>query len=118
LRSAWLISRAWTLDLGLGNQGGHRVHHHQVHRPRSHQDLDDLEGLLAGVGLGDEEVVHVHPELPGVLDVEGVLGIDVGRHPARLLDVGHQVEAERGLAGRLGAVDLRDPAPGHPAPSA
>ena len=44
--------------------------------PRAHEHVGDLERLLAGVGLGDEELVDVHPELAGVGRVERVLGVD------------------------------------------
>ena len=99
------------LDFGLGHQRRHRVDDDEVHRARPDQDLHDLERLLAGVGLGDEQVLDVHAELPGVLDVQRVLGVDVGGDAARLLHVGDEVEAERGLAGGLRAVDLGDAAP-------
>ena len=100
------------LDFGLGHQGRDRVDDHDVHRAGAHQDLDDLERLLAGVGLGDQQVLDVDAELLGVLDVERVLGVDVGGDAARLLHVGGEVEGERGLAGGLGAVDLGDAAAG------
>ena len=102
-------------DFGLGHQGRHRVDHDEVDRAGTHQDLDDLERLLAGVGLRDQQVLDVDAQLLGVVDVEGVLGVDVGGDAARLLDVGGEVEAERGLAGRLRAVDLGDAAAGNAA---
>src|SRR5690606_787477 len=44
------------LDLGLGRERGHRVDHHHVDRVRAHQHVGDLQRLLAGVGLGDQQV--------------------------------------------------------------
>jgi hypothetical protein len=44
-----------------------------------------------------------------------MLRIHVGRDTAGLLHVGHEMEAERRLAGRLRPVDLTDPAPRDPA---
>src|SRR6185437_6555486 len=41
------------VELGLGHQGRHRVHHQHVHRARAHQRLGDLERLFAVVGLRD-----------------------------------------------------------------
>ena len=123
-RSAWLMSRAWrpmmavahlAFDFGLGHQRRDRVDDHEVHRAGADQDLDDLERLLAGVGLGDQEVLDVDAELLGVLDVERVLGVHVGGDAAHPLHVGREVEGERGLARGLGAVDLGDPAAGHAA---
>src|SRR6267378_4104146 len=80
-----------------------------VERSRAHQDLADLEALLARVGLGNQQVVHVHAELLRVLDVEGVLGVDVGRGAALALGVAYDVQGQRRLAARFRAEDL-----GHP----
>ena len=80
-------------DFGLGHQRGHRVDDHDVHRAGAHQDLDDLERLLAGVRLRDQQILDVDAELLGVIDIERVLRVDVRRHAARLLDVGRQVQA-------------------------
>ena len=55
------------------------------------------------------------PTLLGVARVEGVLGVDEGGHAAGALRVGDDVEAERGLAARLRAEDLDDPAARHAA---
>ena len=66
------------LDLGLGHQGRHRVDDDDVHRVGADQHLGDLQGLLAVVGLGDQQVVDVDAELAGVLGVERVLGVDEG----------------------------------------
>ena len=41
------------LDLGTGGQGRHRVDDQDVEGARADQHVGDLEGLLAGVGLGD-----------------------------------------------------------------
>jgi hypothetical protein len=45
----------------------------------------DLQGLLAGVGLGDVELVDVDAALAGPGGVEGVLGVDEGADAAELL---------------------------------
>ena len=91
LRSAWLISRAckpmWRIahvavDLGLRHQRGHRVDHDHVDRVRAHQRLDDLERLLAGVRLGDQQLVEVDAQPAGIERVERVLGVDIGRDAA------------------------------------
>ncbi len=87
-----------TLDFRLWHQRGHRVYHYQVHRAGPDQDLDDLQCLFTGVGLGDQQVLDVDPQLPGVLDVKRVLGVDIGCDAAGALDIGHQVKAEGGLA--------------------
>ena len=57
-----------------GHEGGDRVHDHDVHAGRSHQHLDDLERLLAVIGLRHQQVVELDAQLPRVLRVERVLG--------------------------------------------
>ena len=73
----------------------------------AHQRLADLQRLLAGVGLRDEEVLDVDAEGAGVGRVERVLNVDVGGEAAQLLRLGDDVLAERRLAGRLRAVRSR-----------
>ena len=51
------------LDLGPGRERGHGVHDDHVDGAAPDQRLGDLQRLLAGVGLGDEQVVDVHAEL-------------------------------------------------------
>ena len=52
------------LDLGPGRERGHRVDDHHVERTRADQHVADLERLLAGVGLADEQLVDVDPDGP------------------------------------------------------
>ena len=66
-------------------------------------------------GLGDEQVVEIHAELPGVLRVERVLDVDEGREAAAFLRLGDDGEGERGLAGGLRAEDFDDAAAGEAA---
>src|SRR5436190_11356149 len=98
------------LDLGARDQGSNRIDDQHVERARAHQRVGDLERLLAVVGLRDEEVLGLDAELARVAHVEGVLRIDEGADTAPLLTLGDQLEGERRLARRLGAVDLDDPA--------
>ena len=77
---------------------------------RADERLGDLERLLAGVGLRDHEVVDVDAELPGVVGVERVLGVDEGREPAALLRLRDDVEGQGRLARGLGPEDLDDAA--------
>jgi hypothetical protein len=97
------------LDLGPRHQRRHGVHDHEVDGARAQQHVDDLEGLLAGVGLRDEQVLHPDPQPAGVPDVEGVLGVDEGGDAAGLLHLGHGVKRQGRLAARLRPVDLDDP---------
>ena len=75
---------------------------------RADQHVGDLQRLLAGVGLGHEQLVDVHAELAGVRGVEGVLGVDERRDAALPLGLGDDVQADGGLARALGAEDLDD----------
>ena len=96
-------------DLGPRDEGRHRVHHDHVDGAAANQDLGDLERLLARVGLGYEQVVHVHSELLGVRHVQSVLGVHEGGDPTDRLRVGDDVQTEGRLTARFGAVDLGDP---------
>ena len=98
-------------DLGAGHEGGHRVDHQDVDRARADEHVGDLERLLTGVGLGDQQLVDVDADRPGVHRVHGVLGVDVGAHTAVALGLGDDVHGEGGLARRFRAVDLDDPPP-------
>ena len=102
-------------DLGAGRECRHRVDHDDVDRARAHQHVGDLERLLAGVGLGDQQLVDVDADRLGVDRVHRVLGVDVGARAAVALRLGDDVHGERRLAGRLGAVDLGDAATRQPA---
>ena len=100
----------FTFDFGLGHQSGDRVDDHEINRAGADQDLDDLERLLTGIRLGDQQVLDVHAQLLGVLDVERVLRVDVGGYPAHLLDVGGEMEGESGFTRGLRPIDLGDAA--------
>ncbi len=63
-------------DLGPGHQGRDRVDDQHVQRAAAHQHLADLKGLLAAVGLGDQQLVGLHAKLAGIGHVQGMLGID------------------------------------------
>ena len=86
------------LDFGLGHEGGHRVDDHDVDRAGADQHVHDLQRLLAGVRLGDEQRLGVDAELLRVLGVERVLRVDERGDAARLLRVGDGVQGHGGLA--------------------
>jgi hypothetical protein len=96
------------LDLGLRHQRRDRVDDDHVDAARAHQHVGDLEALLAGVGLRDQQVADVDAQLAGVDRVERVLGVDVRGDAARLLHLRDDLQAQRRLARRLGTVDLDD----------
>ena len=94
------------LELDARGQRRDGVDRDDVDRARAHQDVDDLERLLAVVGLGDQELVRVEPDTAGVDGVEGVLGVDERADAAAGLGLGHDVVDERRLTRRLRAEDL------------
>ena len=97
-------------QFGLRDEGGHGVHHHQVHGAGAHQHVGDVQGLLTVVGLGDEQLVGVDAQAPGVVHVQGVFGVHEGTGAAHFLAFGDDVQGKGGLARRFGAEDLRDTA--------
>ena len=124
LRNAWLISRAWLpicmspispSSSALGVERRDRIDHQHVDGAGAHQRIGDLERLLAGVGLGDQEVLEIDAELPRIDRVERMLGIDEAANAAALLRLGDDMQRERGLAGRFRAVNLDDAAARQPA---
>jgi hypothetical protein len=100
------------LELGARHERGDGVNGDDVDGAAADEGLADLERLLAGVGLGDEQVVDLDAALLGVLGVESVLGVDEGGDAAAALGLGDDVLDEGSLAGRLGAEDLGDAAAG------
>ena len=97
------------LDLGARHERGHGVDDDQVERTGADQHVGDLERLLTGVGLGDQQGVGVDAERLGVVGVERVLGVDERHDAAGALGVGHGVQGDGRLAGGLRTVDLHDP---------
>ena len=71
--------------------------------------VDDFQGHLAGVRLGDQQVFDVDPKGRGIDRVQGVLSVDEGRHAAAALHFGNGVQGEGGFTRALRAVDLNDP---------
>jgi len=102
------------LDFSLGDQGRHRVYDEHIDSAAPDEHFRYLQSLLAGIGLGNQQVVGPYAELPGIPDVQGVLGIDESCDASQLLGLRHDVQGQGGLAGRFGAEDLDDTPPGHP----
>ena len=50
-------------QFGARHQRGDAVDHQHVDRARAHQRIGDLQRLLAGVRLADQQVVHIDAEL-------------------------------------------------------
>jgi len=105
------------LDLGLGRQRRDRIHGHDVEGAGADQQLRDLEGLLASVGLGHEQVVDVDAYVLRVGGIHRVLGVDEGADASAPLSLRDHVVDEGRLARGLRAEDLDDPPAGEAADS-
>ena len=97
-------------DFGLRRQRRDRVDDDDVDRAGAHQHVGDFQRLLAGVRLRDQQLLHVHAELPGVDRIERVLGVDERGGAADALRFGDHLQRQRRLARGLRAVDLDDAA--------
>jgi hypothetical protein len=84
-------------DFGSGYECGDAIDDDDVDGATSDEEFGDLEGLFAGVGLADEEVVGVDAEVVGVGGVEGVFGVDEGGDASSFLGFSDDVEAEGGM---------------------
>jgi hypothetical protein len=102
-------------DLGPRDKGRDAVDDDDVDGVGADESFADLKGLLARVGLGDEEVIDLDANGAGVARVEGVLDVDVGGHAAFFLGFGEDVLGEGGLSGRFWPVELGNPATGNAA---
>ena len=59
-----------TLDLGAGDQRRDRVDDDDVERPGANQHVGDLQSLLSGIRLGDQQRVGVDSQGLGVVRVQ------------------------------------------------
>src|SRR5579875_3136463 len=96
------------LDLRPRHERGDRVDDDDVDGSRADEHVGDLQRLLPGVRLGDEQRVGVHAELLGVLGVERVLGVDERGDPPGLLRVRDGMQRHRRFPGGFRAVYLHD----------
>ena len=103
------------LDLGARDEGGDAVDDDDVDGVAADERVADLERLLAGVGLRDQQLGDIDAAGLGVVLVERVLDVDVGGDAAAALGGRDDVVGERGLAGAFRAVDLGDAAAGQAA---
>ena len=99
-------------DFRARHQGGHRIDHDQVDGTGTDQVLGDFEGLLAVVGLRNEEVFDVHAQRFGVEAIEGVFRVDERGDAALFLTLRNRVDGQRGFPRRFRAVNLDDPSLG------
>src|SRR6516162_3280360 len=105
----------FTLEFGTRHQSGDRIDDQNIDRARADERIGDLERLLAGVRLRDQQVVDIDAELAGIHRVERVLGVNKSAGTAAPLRFGDDVQRERRLPGALRAVNLDDTAARQPA---
>src|SRR6266481_2118147 len=98
------------LELSTRNEGSHRIDYQDVYRTGADERVGDLERLLARIGLGDQQIVDIDPELAGIARVERMLGVDEGAGPTAALRLRNHVQREGRLTGALRPVDLDDTA--------
>ena len=73
------------LKLSLGHQGRDGVNNQNFNGPGAHQRIGNFKGLLARVGLGNQEILDIHPKLLGIARVHRMLGINEGADAPALL---------------------------------
>ena len=103
----------FAIQFALRHQGCDRVHDHHVHGARAHQLFGNLEGLFTRVGLGQEQVIHVHADALGIVDIQGVFSVNKGHNAAFLLGIGRNVQGECGLTRGFVTEDFHDATLGH-----
>src|SRR5260370_6677526 len=96
------------LELGARHESSNRIDDQHVDCARANERVRDFERLLAGIGLGNQQIFDIDPELAGVGRVERMFGVDKSAGPAPTLRLGDYVQRERGLARALRAIDLDD----------
>ena len=115
LRSAWLISRACepgcTSPISpssseRGTSAATEIDHQHIDCAGTHQSVGDFQRLLAGIGLGDQQVIDIHAELAGIGHVQRMFGVDEGADAALLLRFRNGVQRKRGFARRFRSIDL------------
>ena len=106
------MSAHLAFDFGTGSEGGNRVDDDDIEGAGTHQHVDDLERLLAGVGLRDQEFVDIDTDGLGVDRIHRVLRIDVGADATIALSLGDHMGGESALTGRFRSEDLGDTASG------
>ena len=80
------------------HQGGDGIHHQHINRAGTHQRIRNLKRLFAGIGLADQQIIHIHAKLPGIAGVERVFRVHKGAGAAALLRFRNHMQSERGFA--------------------
>ena len=94
---------------GFRHKGRHTVDHQNVNRAGSHKGIGNLQGLLARIGLRNQQVVDIHPQFCRIAWIKGVFRINKRTGAAGFLCLGDDVQREGGLARAFRAVNFNHP---------
>jgi hypothetical protein len=100
----------FAFQLRAGYEGSDGIDDENVNGAGANESIGDFQRLLAGVGLADEEVVHIDSELAGIDRVKSMLGVDESTGAAAPLGFGDSMESESGFAGAFRSVDFNNAA--------
>src|SRR4029077_2753764 len=67
-------------------------------------------GLLAVIGLRDEQIVHINAEFAGIAGIKRVFGVDESGLATQVLGFGDDLQSEGGLAAGFRAVNFNNAA--------
>ncbi len=99
-------------EFRLGDKRSDRIEDDDIDGIRLDQRFGDGECFLAGIGLGNEKLVHVDAELAGVDGIERVFDVDEGSNTAHFLCLGNDGQGERRFTGGFRAENFDDAAAG------
>ena len=97
-----------TFNFRLRGKGSYGVNDDDVNCAGAHQHIGNLQGLLTGIWLGNQEVIGIHAKQASILRVERVLGVNKRGNAAVLLRGCNSVQRNSGLTRRLRAINLYD----------
>jgi len=100
----------FAFDFSFRRQGSHGVDHDHIDRAGAYQHVGDFERLFAGIGLGNQQVGHVHAQFGRVLRVERVFRVDKRSDTTQLLHLGDDLKRQGGFTGRFRTIDFDDTA--------
>ncbi len=96
--------------LGFRGQGRNRVDDNHADRAGAHQRIDNLQCLLAGVGLRDQQFIQIDAQFSGIDRIKRMFRINKGADPAFFLFFGDAVQCQSRLARAFRAIDFHNTA--------
>src|SRR5690606_15586807 len=95
---------------GSWREGRDRIHDDHIDGARPHERVANLKRLLARVGLRNQKILKVNPELSCIDRIERMLGVNEAADAALLLRLGNGVERKGSLTRAFRPVNLDDAA--------